>query len=318
MSRVPPCPSRGQAAYSGGVPAADVDVDVSHVRGLLASLPPEVAHLRDAPLTLVTKGWDNSVWRVGDHHAIRVVVREVAAPVVSQAARWIPEATAPLRDLGFRVPVPIHSTPEWSLVSWVPGDVLNSVPVEQRELAADDLADALAALHRPAPLGAPINPYRGVPLADRRHLADRHAEGGARFLGRRTTDRLLALLDEAIAAPPWPHPPVWCHGDLHDLNLTLDRSPSATGRRLGFLDFDDLTAGDPAVDLRVLWISLNPTQRERATRLLKASGAYDPAIWRRAKGWAASSFVIPIAADEESRETFAPAIRRTIENLGCG
>ncbi|GAA3599600.1 hypothetical protein GCM10022223_13810 [Kineosporia mesophila] len=85
-----------------------------------------------------------------------------------------------------------------------------------------------------------------------------HAESFAHHLAV-ATDRglipdpgaLRAIWDDALAAPAWSGPPVWVHGDLHPANvLTRD------GNLTGVVDFGDLFAGDPAVDLSAAWILL--------------------------------------------------------------
>ncbi|MGA8047665.1 MAG: phosphotransferase [Dermatophilaceae bacterium] len=316
------------------MPQVEVDVDESLVRRLLRSLPDGWRDLRDAPIEHVATGWDNSVWRLGvsgadssgtEHgYAVRVPVRRVAAALILAAARWVGEVTGPIREAGFRAPVPLHVADPgdllpwpWCVVEWVPGTVLSAVPVVRRGPVADALADALPLLHRPAPPNAPINPGRGVTLAARRALTERHLPAARDHLGTDVVSALLRLVDVAAALPAWPHPPVWCHGDLHAANLALDEHGPADGRALGFLDFDDLTSGDPAVDLRALWLVLDPAQRERARSALEASGAYDEHVWTRAQGWAAASFLLPVAADPEGRVVFADSIEHALEQLGC-
>jgi aminoglycoside phosphotransferase (APT) family kinase protein len=308
------------------VPQVEVEVDEPLVRCLLGSLPDSWGDLRDAPVEHVATGWDNAVWRVGTdgRYAVRIPVREVAAPLVLAAARWVGEVTAPLREAGFRAPVPVHVADPvdplpwpWCVVEWVPGTVLTSVPVARRERVADGLASALPLLHRPAPPNAPVNPGRGVTLAARRALTERHVPAARAHLGPDVVTALLRLVDTAATAPVWPHDPVWCHGDLHAANLALLDHQPAAGQALGFLDLDDLTSGDPAVDLRSLWFVLDADQRERARAALEASGAYDEHVWTRAQGWAAASFVLPVAADAEGRVRFADAIDHALEQLGC-
>ncbi|MFN2320629.1 MAG: phosphotransferase, partial [Dermatophilaceae bacterium] len=85
---------------------------------------------------------------------------------------------------------------------------------------------------------------------------------------------------------------------------------------LGVIDFGDLTCGNPAVDLRVLWTTFEATHRQSATRRLEASGAYDEAVWVRARGWAAA-FVLAVAADERGRAGFGTTIAHTRLQLGC-
>lgn len=314
-------------------------VDEPLVRSLLASLPEHLAHLRDAPVRFVAQGWDNAVWLVGDEpagalddpaaqrYAVRVPVRAVAAPLVDTAARWSAEAFRPVRETGIRVPVPVHrgtvaaraaqdaGPPQqewpWFLVEWVPGTTLDTVPVAERAPVAEALARALPRLHRAAPPDAPVNPARGTSLRERRPFAERHLPAAREVLGETVVDRLLTLIDAAEEVDPWPGVPVWCHGDLHDLNLALADDGTA-----GVLDLDDLTSGDPAVDLRVLWISFDEPTRAEAIATLEASGAYDLGIWVRARGWAASSFVLPIVADRDSRPRFAAAIEFCLSQLG--
>lgn len=314
------------------MPQVEVDVDDSLVRRLLGSLPARWRDLRDAPVEHVATGWDNSVWRVGGgdpsrhepQYAVRIPVRRAAAPLILAAARWIGEVTGPIRAAGFRAPVPLHVADPagpvpwpWCLVEWVPGTVLSAVPVHRRGSVADGLAAALPFVHRPAPPHAPVNPGRGVTLAARRALTERHLPAARHHLGADVVTDLVRLVDLAAAAPGWPQAPVWCHGDLHAANLALDERGPRGGPALGFLDFDDLTSGDPAVDLRALWLVLDTDQRARARTTLEASGAYDPFVWTRAKGWAAASFVLPVAADPEGRETFADAIEHALVQLGC-
>lgn len=304
------------------MPQVDVQIDSERVRQLLHTLPDHLAHLRGAPVEPVASGWDNSVWRLGPEttaeYAVRIPIRDAAAPIIETATSWVAEASEPLRERGIRIPVPVHCGPpavgvpwSWSLVTWVPGRLLSEWRVPERSPASHALVEALPRFHRDAPASAPVSPSRGVSLPQRRHLNTRNEPGAREHLGDRVVDALLDIVAEAEAAPPWPHAPTWCHGDLHDRNLTLDRAT------VGVLDFDDLTRGDPAVDLRVLWVAFDESTRAQARERLEASGAYDPAIWTRARGWAAASFVLPVAADPDGRELFADAIAHTCRELGC-
>lgn len=314
-------------------------IDEPLVRRLLSDLPEPYRDLATAPLRPVAQGWDNAVWRVGTQHALRLPVRAQAGPLIDQEARWLPEISAPLRERGIRVPMPVYrgsptdSPPPraaglvegadqatvgtaypfpWLLVEWVPGVVLTRVPVAQRRPVAAALAAGLPALHRRAPSDAPVNPWRGVSLAARRPYTAAHARAARAHLGGHTVRGLVRLVEAAEASPPWPHPPVWCHGDLHDGNLNLD------GDVLGILDFGDLTSGDPAVDLRVLWLALDTEQRDECLQVWAAAGVegrYGPAIWNRAKGWAAS-FALAVAGDDQGRAEYASAIEYACTQLG--
>ena len=76
---------------------------------------------------------------------------------------------------------------------------------------------------------------------------------------RRAIDRAGHLIDaaaatavweEALAAPPHDGPPVWVHGDLEGNCLVRD------GRLCGLVDWGSACAGDPAVDVQVVWSPL--------------------------------------------------------------
>ncbi len=69
-------------------------------------------------------------------------------------------------------------------------------------------------------------------------------------------------------------------------------------------------------DLRVLWTTFEVTQRDRAVRRLEASGAYDDAVWVRARGWAAA-FVLGVDADASGRAVFAATVEHARAQLGC-
>jgi aminoglycoside phosphotransferase (APT) family kinase protein len=70
------------------------------------------------------------------------------------------------------------------------------------------------------------------------------------------------------------------HGDLHPANILL----AADGSLAGVIDFGDVGAGDPAVDLAVGWLMFDAGTRQR---FIGAFGrAVDRDTWARARGWA--------------------------------
>jgi aminoglycoside phosphotransferase (APT) family kinase protein len=180
-------------------------------------------------------------------------------------------------------------------------------PVADRTAWAVDLADALAALHVPGPVDAPVNPVRGGPLAGRAEalegrIADGHLDrvldgaaaigsgsGGAAPSPAEVRDRARRLLDASLAAPAWPGDPLWLHGDPHPANL-LTRD----GRLAALLDFGDMTTGDPATDLATAWLTFDATGRAAFRARTESRGdatggpcsRTDPGLWSRAAGWA--------------------------------
>lgn len=269
--------------------ARKISVDPQLVRRLLRSqLPPELAHLTEAPLELLGRGWDNVLYRLGADHVVRVPQRRLAADLAGHEIAWVEAASAPVRALGIAAPIPVFAAEPgrivpwpWTIVPWIPGTDVGHLPIAERGGIAAPLARALVALHRPAPREAPRNPYRGVPLSERaRAISDRWPAVSS-WLGASKADALRAEWERGLEAPIWPGPPVWFHGDLHPFNLLqLD------GRLVGIIDFGDVAAGDPAVDLATAWLTLDIGQREEFWSIVLASGSYDDDIRERAAGWA--------------------------------
>ena len=274
----------------------DVEVDEALVRRLLRDLPEELAEVRDLPVEHVAEGWDNSVWRVGADLAARVPRRPLAAPLLRQEARWSDEVTAPLAQQGVAAPRSVHLTPPgghhphpWLLVTWVDGEILEKVAISERGPLLSILVGALPTVHRPAPPDAPLNPFRGPDLRDLPPLRPTVLSAAQDHLGTDVVAGLISAHDAGVAAPPWPNPRVWCHGDLHPRNLL--RTPRGGA---GVIDLGDVTAGDPAVDLGVLWTTF--TEHQRRVALTDLAPSYDEHVWVRARGWAAR-FVLAVAGN---------------------
>jgi aminoglycoside phosphotransferase (APT) family kinase protein len=287
------------------MPEAEVDVDVDLVRGLLADQHPDVAGLE---LTPAASGWDNVTFRLGESLAVRMPRREMAAVLVEHEQRWLPEL-APRLPLPIPAPVrvgrPGRGYPwSWSVCPWLPGEPAATRPPDDPFATAEQLGAFLRALQVAAPAGAPVNPYRGGPLADRAPALRDRVEQLADLIDG---PRVLDLWADALAAPGWDEPPCWIHGDLHPLNVLVDG-----GRISAIVDFGDISAGDPANDLAVAWMMLPPAARPA---LRAAAGAVDDATWTRARGWALALAVTFIAGSADhaaigaiGRETLAAVL----------
>lgn len=281
------------------------------VRALLRDQHPDLA---DLELREVVGGWDNQQWRLGDDLAVRMPRTDRAADLLRTEQRWLPL-------IGQHWPLP---TPEqvrvgqpsdlfphtWTVVTWVHGEPADRSPITEHE-SADTLAGFLRALHREAPADAPANPSRGIPLAnlagsvdDWFSLIDGHAHAeAARDVWRR-----------AVAAPAWPAPPVWLHGDLHPANVVVH-----LGSLAGVIDFGELCAGDPATDLAAAWVLL-PAGSE--TRFFDAYERADEATITRARGWAVLRALMLIHVGQNGRlglpggkPTWEPAGYATLDRL---
>ncbi|MDR6169594.1 aminoglycoside phosphotransferase family protein [Curtobacterium sp. SORGH_AS_0776] len=262
-------------------PAAEVDVDVPLVAALLRDQHPDLA---DLPLAIVASGWDNVMVRLGELLAVRLPRRAAAAALIEHEQRWLPEiahrvaAIVPVPD-PVRTGRPALGYPwSWSVVRWLPG-----TPAAERA-GGVHVAEALAAfvelLHVPAPPDAPVNPVRAVPLATR-------SDSVLTRLATADVPRareLAAVWRTAAALPAYAGPPVWVHGDLHPFNVLFETAPDGGTRLAAVVDFGDVTAGDPAVDLATAWLTLD----REARRTFRARVAADDDTWERARAWAVS------------------------------
>lgn len=266
-------------------PPAELTPTAADVDRLIAAQHPSFR----GPLRAVAAGWDNEVFRLGDDLAVRLPRRASAARLIEHEQRWLPALAA---VLPVPVPVPLAAGVPgdgfpwcWSIVPWFEGERLLALPVAERDALAVDLAAVLIALHRPAPADAPHNPVRGVPLRDRDDVVR----------ARLTDPTLLALWDDALAAPRWKGAPLWVHGDVHPGNIVVHRGAIAA-----LLDFGDLCAGDPACDLAVAWLAFGAHGRGLFRHALVdgADDRYDDAMWRRARGWASAMATLVADADD--------------------
>jgi aminoglycoside phosphotransferase (APT) family kinase protein len=266
---------------NGGVPSippADLGVSRELVVALLADQFPQFAGM---PLTWFAHGWDNETFALGDALLVRVPRRAATVKLLHAEQRWLPVLAT---RLPVPVPVPVFTglpSPRfpypWSIVTRLHGSRLADRPARDRGAAAEGLADFFSALHRPAPEAAPHNPSRGVPLADRDDDV-RQRLGGPGGFGPPS----LELWQRWCRTTPHVGPALWLHADSHPLNLLVDDG----GRLAAVLDWGDVTAGDPAVDLASGWLAFDAEDRQRFMRRCDRIGNYDPDAWTRAKAWA--------------------------------
>jgi aminoglycoside phosphotransferase (APT) family kinase protein len=208
-----------------------VQIDTSLVEALLAEQCPALEGL---PLTPTTNGWDNAVYRLGDSLTVRLPRRAQAAPMLENEITWLP-IIAPLLTLP--VPQPVYaghpgcSYPySWMVAPWFDGTRAASAPLASRTAFASELADFLWTLHAPAPAHAPINPFRGMSLAQ--EGPDTRAR--ARIARERERDGLLRRWESWVSAPDFDDVDMWLHGDLHPANLVMAARRSPRRRhRLG-------------------------------------------------------------------------------------
>lgn len=271
-------------------------VDDALVRALLVEQHPDLAEL---PVSLFAAGWDNAIYRLGDELAVRIPLREMSAPLVANEQDWL-AVLAP--DLPVPVPAPVRRGEpgcgypwRWSVVPWITGEVVVEPTPERQEQMALDLADFLLALHQPAPANAPVNPYRGNPLADRDELTRERLVAAAPKIDELGIDRsaVAAVWEEALAVGAWAGPQMWLHGDLHSLNVLW-----RDHRLAAVIDFGDITSGDPACDLLgFCYLFDRPARTAAYNHLIERSEIFDDNMWARGRGWAIIHSLAVLAND---------------------
>lgn len=280
-------------------------VDEDLVRWLLHDQHPDLA---DLPLQLCDAGWDNVMWRLGPDLAVRMPRRSIAAPLIEHEQQWLPEL-AP--RLPIAVPVPLRrGCPAggypwfWSVVPWIEGRPGDREPATDGRTTGRRLGAFLSAMHHPAPAEAPFNPYRSGSVVSR---TDTFEERLAKLAQYVDVSALRRIWDDAVGCSPHQGPLVWVHGDLHPANtLVLD------GAVVAVIDFGDLCAGDPAVDVGAAMMTLGDDGMEE---LWVSYGGRDPAVERRARGWAVLFSLMLLEIGLEGRPTYADVGRATLDRL---
>lgn len=228
---------------------AEFPVDESLVRALLAAQMPNLA---DRPLAVVEPwGTDNAIWRLGHDLVVRLPRIEWAAgqPQLEQA--WLP-LLAP--NLSVPIPEPVSIGEPgcgypwaWAVHRWLPGEPATFAGIEDPVRFGDDLARFVSELQVVPADGAPLARNRARPL----HAFDRATRAAIASAAHLIdVEAATAVWEDALATPPYEGPPVWVHGDLEGNCLLRD------GALGGVVDWGSTCAGDPAVDVAVIWSTL--------------------------------------------------------------
>jgi aminoglycoside phosphotransferase (APT) family kinase protein len=128
-----------------------------------------------------------------------------------------------------------------------------------------------------------------VPLERRAATFEQNLAAVAALVDR---DAVLAAWAAALAVPAWDRAPVWLHGDPHPANILIrDGAVSAV------IDWGDVTAGDPASDLSLVWMLLPAACHDRfRAAYAKAGGEpVSDATWARGRGWALNLAIVFLA-----------------------
>jgi aminoglycoside phosphotransferase (APT) family kinase protein len=249
----------------------EIAIDEGLVRGLLASQFPDLA---DLPLVVVEPwGTDNAIFRLGEDLVVRLPRIHWAAGDIEKEARWLPWI-AP--HLPVSVPEPIAvGEPDgdypyrWAVHRWLPGCGAAPSLIDDPVAFAYDLVTVIRALWELPTAGAPPAHNRARPLSE-------YEDATLRYIER--VDHLIdasaarSVWHEASSAPPHAGARVWVHGDL-EFNCLV-----RNGRLSGIVDWGSACAGDPAVDIQVVWSAFFTADSQSA--FLSALGIDDATLVR--------------------------------------
>ena len=254
--------------------ADEVMVDEALVRRLLAA---QLPHLADRPLSIVEPwGTDHGIWRLGDDLVVRLPRIAWAEGQGAREARWLP-VLAPHLPAAVPEPTAVGEPDDdypyrWSVHRWITGELADPVTVEDADGFALDLADFVRALRGVPTDGAPPARRRARPLLEYDAPTRRAIDAAGHLID---ADAATAVWEEALAAPPHEGPPVWVHADLEGNCLVRG------GRLCGVVDWGSSCAGDPAVDVQVVW---SPLFTEASRRAFLEALDVDDATLARSRG----------------------------------
>lgn len=263
-------------------PPAHPSISPETVSHLLAEQHPEYS---DLPLGPRFDGWDCAMFRLGENLAARLPRTHAAVTFLQTEMHWVPQLS---RDWDFPSPEfvahgqPGHGYPwPWAVITWIPGDTADEVPLAPDAGAA--VGHALAQVHTRAPDDAPFNIEQSIPMTGRdpkttERIHRAHADGGPHG-ERLDLDAALTLWNEALAAEPnreW----VWSHADLHGANVL-----SHDGAFGGIFDWGSMAMCDPAVDVGFTHALMPRAGVDAALAAYdEATGRVDDAFVARARG----------------------------------
>jgi aminoglycoside phosphotransferase (APT) family kinase protein len=252
----------------------EIEVDEVLVRHLLASQFPDLAALA---LTAVQPwGTDNAIWRLGDDLVVRVPRIYWAKDQAEREAMWLPRI-GPHLPVAVPEPVAIGQPAggypyQWAVHRWLPGDGATLGRIDDPAVFALKLAEVVGALQTVPIDGAPEANNRARPLQEYNDSTLEAIESSSHLID---AEAARAVWEEALAAPPHQGDAVWVHGDIEGNCLVSD------GHLSGIVDWSSACAGDPAVDVQVVW---SPLFTDHSRRVFLDALDVDAATLARSRG----------------------------------
>ncbi|CAM3523596.1 aminoglycoside phosphotransferase family protein [Nocardioides zeicaulis] len=276
------------------------------VRRLVADQLPQWSTLllRRLPPT----GTDNQLFRLGDELLVRMPRVPGPAEGVAFEHTWLPRI-APHLPLPIPAPValgePGHGYPfAWTVVPWIEG----STPTPETfdpELWATSLGAFVRACREVPGMDAPVvDQGRGAPLES---MDDWVRQWAARADPAEVShEAVLAVWEDALAAPAWDGGPCWFHGDLHQGNLLV-----RDGRLAAVIDWGCAGRGDPAIELNAMWGDLPRSVAD----LYRTSVGLDEAAYRRGRGFALAPSISGFTYYRDTSPRMSQLGLRTVRQL---
>ena len=229
--------------------ADEVEVSEELVRELVSSQFPQ---WRSLDLRAVEPwGTDNAIFRLGEDLVVRLPRIGWAVGQVHFEDDWLPRLG---RGLAIELPAPMAvGEPQgdypfvWAIHRWLHGEGAGPATIEDPVRFAGDLARIVGQLQQVDTSDAPLAKNRARPLAEYDVPTRAAIEAASHLID---ADVALAQWEESLAAPAHAGDLVWVHGDLEGNCLVRD------GRLSGLVDWGSACAGDPAVDVQVVWSPL--------------------------------------------------------------
>lgn len=282
----------------------EVDVDEDIVRRLLGAQFPQFS---DEQISRVhSAGTVNYVFRIGSAYYARLPRLASYARDLQKEIEWLPVLS---KQLTLEVPTPVwQGDPSvdypyaWAIYRWLPGASLDLTRAGPKPELLGPLTQFIEALRACSIEGAPQS-TRDAPMAARDKYARNALHDLATWMDAGpATEAWQACLDSRI----WEGAPVWTHGDLLPPNLLVTR-----GRLSAVLDFGNMGAGDPAVDVIAAWSLLDRHTRDEFRTKLDIPDD----VWDRSRGFALFQALMGIPYYWESNPEFTRMAMRTYREI---